>query len=209
MVGRQKAESVVMASWGQLGSPLSKETSHYGKITIQAGLNDCRNNETTPAEIVNKYQDVIQEAGKHCEHVTISSIIHCTKSKQVAAKIDTTYISLYLAHACSETANVNNLDNNGTFKLADGSNNESMIHDDGWHLSDRGTLQFIENLSLQATISKRDVRSHKEALDQPKQCISLRSFNHWNGKRPREQITSKLTQPPNFNIPNQNEDGLP
>ena len=84
-----------------------------------------------------------------------------------------------------------------------------MIHDDGWHLSDRGTIQFIKNLSLQATINKRDVRSYKEALDQPKQSVSSRRFNYWNGKRPREQITSNVTQPPNYNIPNQNEDGLP
>ena len=97
---------------------LSKETSHYGKITIQAGINDCRNNETTPEETVNKYQDVIQEAGKHCEHVTISSIIPCTKSKLVAEKKDTT--NIFLAHACSETSNVSYIDNNGTFKLADG-----------------------------------------------------------------------------------------
>ena len=134
-----------------------EETSHYGKITMQAGLNNCRNNKTTPEEIVNKYQDIIQEAGKHCEHVTISSIIPCTKSKQVAAKIDTT--SIFLAHACSETANVSYIDNNGSFKLSDGSNNEAMIHDDGWHLSNREPYNLLK-IFFSKLQSAKEMKDH-------------------------------------------------
>ena len=143
------------------------ENKQYENVYIVAGTNDCSSSEKSTEEILNSASNLIQNAKKISKSIKFSSVPPRTDSGSAQLKLENFNLSLKVL--CDETHSVTFVDNDGTFKVADGSTNDALLHQDGLHLSFKGAQKLISNLSLKGFCT---VRSSIGAMSKKKMLIT-------------------------------------
>ena len=98
----------------------------------------------------------LREALNISQRVTISSILPRTDKGLPNLKGEN--LNLLLKHYADQNMNIDFVDNNKTFLLANTSPNDAYLYD-GHHLSYTGTERLIKNLNLPAIVQKRQHRN--------------------------------------------------
>ena len=144
--GKLHIRTMAGAKLRDIENALSSENIQYNKITIVGGTKDCSPADCDPEDVISKYKDVIQEAKKHCDLVAVSSVL--PRNDNSIANKNGDRVNSKLSDLC-RSLDCLYIDNNGTFKLADGSINEAMLDAAGFHLSERGTRQQARQITVQ------------------------------------------------------------
>ena len=121
-----------------------KNKQKFQQTCLVVGGNDV----DSPKEIgtiITDYRNLITESRDVSEHVTIASVLPRKSGPQIQEKIDST--NSELERLCREM-NCKFVNNNGTFKMLDGSMNDALYNADGVHLNKAGTSKLLMNLGL-------------------------------------------------------------
>ena len=135
---------------------LKTTNDHYSSIIVCAGTNDCSDNNFSPEIISTTYRDIIKAAKAKVNEpkkVKISSIPPRSDSKEAQQRVEVVNASLV---ALAQDEGATYIDNDATFKLADGSPNDGYLLDDGIHLTFKGSNRLAKNLALKSLPECKD-----------------------------------------------------
>ena len=128
-------------------SDCSKES--YSNITLVVGANDCAgdapiddiSHKLTQTQTIHHAKTMVKGGS-----VKVSSILPCLNNTKVQAKIDEVNSAAY--SICNELK-VEYIQNDPSFRLADGDVNEGFYTDDGKHLNQAGSRKLAKTLKLE------------------------------------------------------------
>jgi lysophospholipase L1-like esterase len=142
-----KVASVSGAKVEDITQELEREKP-YGRIVCCIGTNDCGTNAFSGDEFSAKAERLVEKAKEKVQDpkaVVVCSLPPRTDKKEYQENVE-------LANAClaslAEKSHVTFVNNDSSFKLADGSANDGYLHHDGLHLSNSGTRRLALNMSL-------------------------------------------------------------
>ena len=153
---------------------------------LVAGSIDCADPNKTTAVITGEIRNLLTEAKGHSNHVHFSSVLPRSDGS-IQLKIDT--VNEAVKKVFREQPNCSFIDNDGTFKLSDLSQNEAMFLRDGHHISYRGTDKLISNLELNDLAfterrSRRDNGSYFVQTYQPRPPFQVPPSSLYNPPMP-------------------------
>ena len=129
---------------------LETNNQKYDNTYLVVGSIDVSLPDATSEGVVDKFRELINQAFRVSSNVTISSILPRSDKPNLQKIIDE--CNKKLADICHNNTNCNFIDSDGTFKLANGSPNASLLSD-GHHLSECGCRQLVKNLGLPAYVT--------------------------------------------------------
>ena len=118
----------------------------YNNIILVTGGNACES-QTPPAEIVDKYKELIRHM-KHkmsAKEISVSSVILCVNSDEATDTIKSVNAGLL---ALSDEHGVCSINNDPSFYLNDGSVNDGYFLNDVVHITHKATNRLAVNLKL-------------------------------------------------------------
>ena len=128
------------AKLNQISEKMSKcvsEKKMFDTIYVTACTSDCSVAENSVDDINKKVSDVIIHAKTISKKIVFSSVLPRTDDGPTQLKLEN--FNLSLKELCNNSQNVNFVDNDCYFKVADGSTNDALLLNDGLHLSFKGT----------------------------------------------------------------------
>ena len=157
------------------------EPDKYNTTYIVARSIDCEST-TTTENITDTAREVINIALKMSDNVVLSSILPRTDNGPAQLKGEN--LNLKLKTVCDQTDKVTFCDNDGSFRLANGSPNDALLMPQGHHLNFRGSEQLIKNLNIPARVRRR----------QPTQPNPWRSYPNSTGQSRRPPLLPSPSQ---------------
>ena len=128
------------------------EPNKYETVYIVAGSIDCES-ESTPEEITAVAKQTIKNALEIDDKVVLSSILPRTDNPVAEQK--GVEVNIKLKSLCEQTDKVKYCDNDGSFRLADGSINDALLMPQGHHLNYRGSEKLAKNLQIEAKLCRK------------------------------------------------------
>ena len=128
-----------------------REESFSGIILV-AGTNDCACSEKTSQDILDDLIETVTEAKKISPVVTISSIT--PRTDDGAAQLKAESLNILIKQYTNQTQDVQFIDNDNSFRLADRSPNDGYLID-GHHLSYSGSERLIKKSQNSSNRPKR------------------------------------------------------
>ena len=124
---------------------LRNEAVGCKQMYLLIGGNDCDDASRSTSSIMKERRELLEEAKKHADRVTVSSLIPC-RDQDTQMKIND--INNQTKKICAADMKLTYICNDTQFKLSDLSQNEALFVRDGVHLTYRGTSQLLQNLEL-------------------------------------------------------------
>ena len=185
-------------------SSLDSTNDKFSSICLVVGSIDVATQQANSDNLMNKYQGLIKKSLEKSENVSISSILPRSDKKDFKKVIDET--NKKLKDYCDKITNCHFVNNDGTFKLANGDVNLPLL-DDGHHLSDQGSKQLVKNLKLHANITPIQIRYSGATGSKPTNLrgsqYQIRQPNRFNQKSYyRQNSFNRLPTDGTFPSPN-------
>ena len=174
---------------------MEHNNKRYEKITVVAGGNNCDNPDATVEDISNAAVGVIDQALRISKNVSFSSILPRNDKGATLLKIEN--VNPAIKQKLNPYHNVEFIDNEPSFRLADGSPNESYFLKDKIHLTYNGSERLIKNLNLPAKVKRRQRYQYNNNYNQRSQQQQI--YNTYSYSQPEpssyySQIPSVMAQ---------------
>jgi regulator of replication initiation timing len=138
----------------QIESLAKSEPIKYDAVYIVGGSIDCESEATTQT-IADVARTTVSNAMKLGERVVLSSILPRTDNGGANMKGEN--VNPLLKDLSNQINNVTFCDNDGSFRLADGSPNDAYLMPHGHHLNYKGSERLAKNLNVPAKIVTKRV----------------------------------------------------
>ena len=153
---------------------MENSNNRYETVTIAAGGIDCSNKSKSIENIRASATTVAEQAAKISNNVVFSSVLPRHDSNTTLQKI--LDVNPEIEQMCNQTEKVRFINNDGSFRLSDGSLNDGFFIHDQTHLTYKGTERLIKNLSLSARVRRRN----RPSFIRPSSGQSSNSRNYHN-----------------------------
>ncbi len=145
------------AKISDITNEMKQDKNKYKKVQLCVGSNNVKSESTSEdiMQICEDYKDLFDEVKEHSEDVCITSIPLRTDTPNIDEVIDK--VNAELITICKDM-NVDYVDLDPMFRLADGEVNDGYLHD-GVHLTKQGTCKMakIMNLTMEADTEFSDI----------------------------------------------------
>jgi regulator of replication initiation timing len=132
---------------------IEQTKDRYETVTIVAGGNNCSDTSQSAKDITEAATSVVKQAQKIAKNVTLSSILPRHDTGPTELKVEN--VNPELRKLCEQNSQVSYVNNDGSFRLADGSPNDAFFLQDKTHLTYKGTERLIKNLTIPALVRRR------------------------------------------------------
>ena len=185
------------------------DEDRFREVFICTGTNDCSDNDSKVEDVASVIKDIVSKAKSRVsdpKNIKISSVPPRSDSNMSQEKVERLNASIV---TIAEDSGITYVDNDRTFKLADGTPNDGYLQADGIHLTNKGINRLARNMKLKllsnvANVCKAHTIRNKSGnkTSAPKSDDNSDN-NNWNLVQRRSRSSRQRLSPKRGNKMNQ------
>ena len=185
------------------------DEDRFREVFICTGTNDCSDNDSKVEDVASVIKDIVSKAKSRVsdpKNIKISSVPPRSDSNMSQEKVERLNASIV---TIAEDSGITYVDNDRTFKLADGTPNDGYLQADGIHLTNKGINRLARNMKLKLLSNVTNVcKAHTIKNKLAKKTSAPKSDdnsdnNNWNLVQRRSRSSRQRLSPKRGNKMNQ------